>query len=244
MKNRLFVNNKDCNYSLNRKEYLKSKTRIGYRWDLFAHPELFESWQGPEDHFDSYRDWVFSHNAGDFRAILEKHLHAGKEILAKLDPNEELAKEIIADEKFVLSIINGNFGKVRPLNCIESIVFREFLKSNNNLKSKKEFVSNIFQKDGKIVVLAEWPLGPDNDSDFTGATESEKLKNERFKLLAEGWQFWAHYHNHPFNFDNKWGDIGGGLAPSNQDLATYLSLKPIYGVITNGIETIHIETAF
>lgn len=232
-----------CDLNLNKKEYLRSKSKVGYRWELTHSPELFLPWQTQDMEYGAYYEWISSHNPGDFRAILQTHINAGRKILERLDPREELAKSILEDEKLVLSIIQGFHGKVNSMNCMESIVFREFLKSNKQPQSKKEFTANIFQEGKKIIILAEWDTEED-DSGFIGAVESSQLKSERSKLIAKGWHLFAHYHNHPFNFENRWGDIGGGLAPSDADLATYKSLKPTIALITNGIDTIRFEENF
>jgi hypothetical protein len=75
---------------------------------------------------------------------------------------------------------------------------------------------------------------------------------------TNGWEVVAHLHNHPFMFDRKVGDrmwtieatkddIGGGLAPSINDVHFYReSLLPL-GLrgawVTNGFDTLHLTAA-
>ncbi len=230
-----------CDYRAIKKIYLKSSSKIGYRWEISDTPELYQPWQSEDPIYANYRNWVLSQHPGDFRSILQKHIEAGRKILSTIDPQSDLARRIIADEKLVLSIINGFEGKVTSMNCLESIVFREFLQANKNVKSKNEFLALGVQKGSQIVIMGEWEVLKDSENGFSGTSESEELKSQRAKLLSEDWHLTAHYHNHPFNFENEWGDIGGGLAPSDTDLASYRKLDPRLALITNGIETIRFD---
>jgi len=230
-----------CSLPVNKQIHFKSSTKIGYRWNLSHNTDWYLAWNGNDPLYQKYNHWVESHAPGDYRAILQKHIEAGRRILQKLNPDDPFAQEIRESEKQVLKIINGENGSVHPINCIESLVFREFLKSQQNITSKREFSAHIFQNGEQIQILGEWLTTAENPNDFSGYSESTELVTARTQLLQKGWTLLSHFHNHPFSFDNPWGDIGGGLAPSNADIKSDADQKISFSLITNGIETIRFE---
>lgn len=231
----------ECSLGFNKQEYLRSSTKIGFRWIMKSSSDLYLSWNGEDPLYQKYKEWVLSRAPGDYRAILQTHIEAGRRILQRLKPNDPFAQEIIESEKQVLNIINKVEGSVHPLNCMESLVFREFLKYQSSIASTREFLVNIFQRGEQIQILGEWQITPADSTDFIGAGSSKELASVRAQLLSQGWSLLADFHNHPFSFDNEWGDIGGGLAPSSTDLQSYRRLKPSSALITNGIETIRFD---
>jgi hypothetical protein len=73
---------------------------------------------------------------------------------------------------------------------------------------------------------------------YTGAGESAFARSLVRKRTRSGWKWRVNFHNHPFDFQNSYGDLGGVLVPSEADIANYQTSRPPEAWITNGLNTV------
>jgi len=132
-------------------------------------------------------------------------------------------------------ILNGSIGSIRDISVLEAFLMTEHLSLNGR---KGEFAALILRaKDGAQKIY--FTSGSEASASFSKKVY-EKLAND----LSEGYIFYGHLHNHPFNFDNPHGDIAGTTVPSPWDRKIYNDFKIVYGLknafVTNGFSTIAI----
>lgn len=125
------------------------------------------------------------------------------------------------------------------MNCLEGLVFNEFLKVVDLRHKPEEFFSSWMIKGPEIQVIADF-YGDSGNLRGGGASESTAASIYRNRLLREDWILYASYHNHPFSFDNSYGNVGGNLAPSEADISLYRERRPLYALIANGIDTVEL----
>lgn len=132
-------------------------------------------------------------------------------------------------------ILKGDIGTVRDINILEAFLMTEHLTLNGR---KGEFGALILKaKDSSMKIY------------FSSNTEATAIFSDTIyasleKDLSNGYTLYGHLHNHPFNFENPYGDIAGTTVPSAPDRSVYKDFKIKYGLknayVTNGFSTIAI----
>lgn len=145
----------------------------------------------------------------------------------------------LADREKLRLVLSRNAGRVEPMSCLEALLFSEH-QARFPVQGYTEFLAVVLAKGGRLRVYLL------SSGETQGA--APHLSHVRAELDADrarGWTLELHLHNHPFNFENESGDIGGSLAPSGEarwgDIGTLLSLMREQGLregaITNGFDT-------
>lgn len=132
-------------------------------------------------------------------------------------------------------ILNRDIGTIRDISVLEAFLMTEHLSLNG---SKGEFGAFILKaKDSALKIYFVSNSEP-------SASFSKSIYTSLEKDLNEGYTLYAHLHNHPFNFNNPYGDIAGTTVPSPPDRNIYNDFKTKYGLknafLTNGFSTIAI----
>lgn len=187
---------------------------------------------------ETYRAWVRSHPLTDDRALLQNSIDVRRRALAQLPADAPFRLTLLADIRQLTRILSGEIGRIAPPSCLQDVAFREFLDVVDLTVHPQEFGAYVFTREGQTRMVGDFDLVTE---DGGGAPLSRTLGAETERLLREGWILEAHLHNHPFVFDNPYGDVGGTPAPSGPDVATYRSIAPRRAWITNGIDVIEIE---
>ncbi len=131
-------------------------------------------------------------------------------------------------------IIDQKVGSIRSINCLESFLYDSHLK---RFSRSSEFQVFSYTRSGhdKIRLLV---TSQDDSSSVSSGRRILKLREDYLKI---GWKLNFHLHNHPFAFDNPYGDVAGTVIPSEPDSATYRTLKKEEGLkealLTNGFST-------
>lgn len=206
-------------------------------WTLKDSPvlssEIFYSNDRSLEHFAG---WVESHT----KLSVWENLLVGLSIVKKAEKSFRPQEPIVKDLRrmaYNYQAIHDGVGKVRRLNCLESLLFKEFAKVVDLTKDRSEFSALLFKKEGKVKLF-----GTFLNSSFSGSSDSEAVKRESARLTESGWQLVAHIHNHPFRLDGS-EEIAGHLSASQVDLHLYRRLKPQKALITNGMETIEFSAS-
>ncbi|MBX3039640.1 MAG: hypothetical protein KF789_02890 [Bdellovibrionaceae bacterium] len=186
----------------------------------------------------SHIQWVRQRTSWSSRENLRNGIRIRQKTVNQLPRLDVFRLSLERDIRNLSKVINGSIGRIRPLRCIEGLAFREYLRIADLRSHPQEFQAIFMEKDGVIAMLGDFYRK--KPSDIVGTMPSAATLKYKAQLEQKGWVFHAHLHNHPFDFTNTYGDIGGSLAPSDPDLEIYLSQKPRYALITNGIETIEI----
>ncbi len=137
------------------------------------------------------------------------------------------------------ALIDGSIGEVTSVICLHSIFFDLQNQDFPLWDAPTELGASVLRQeiDGEVHIRAyiqtqDAMLGVPNSS-YLDATSDD---------LAEGWEFFAHFHSHPYAPDNQFGDIAGTVIPSDPDIGTYHSLYATYDLqeawISNGIHSL------
>lgn len=229
-----------CNFDFYKKILFSSERGYSAEWTIRDEPSLYRyfSWH-LDPLYNAYVEYIRSKTDWSSREVLLNHLRVVKNAVRVHNNDSNFVKTLNQDINRTQLILDGVYGVIRKMRCLESIPMREYLKVNDLQKYPQEFVAIVFKKTNRIKILADlYFLDPDS---AIGASMSRTLKQESKRLQEFGWEQIIHLHNHPFNFSNSVGDIGGGLAPSKSDLHFYASQKIPFALITNGLDTLIIE---
>lgn len=137
-------------------------------------------------------------------------------------------------------IINQEIGKVRSINCLESFLYDSHLK---RFKRASEFQAFAYSKKGsdKVRILVT------SQNSLSSVSSGSRVLSLRASYPKKGWLLNSHLHNHPFSFDNPYGDVAGTIIPSEPDASTYRALRREEGLkqalLTNGISTFVLKGA-
>ncbi|MGZ3652875.1 MAG: S8 family serine peptidase [Bdellovibrionota bacterium] len=226
-----------CSFDKEKEIIVKAKTGYSATWTISASPALLAPYASQDKNLQDYRTWFTSKTPWTAQDILQNNVRMIREALEGIKPGDSFLVQGQRDIRNVERIIRGEIGKIRPMNCLESIPFREFLKAVDLRKHPVEMSSVTLKKGDQLKVLGDFYYEPGSDADGAVGTESSAatIALQR-KLMKEGWALYTHLHNHPFDFRNE--DIGGEVAPSNPDIDTYRHEHPESAVITNGRDTI------
>lgn len=137
-------------------------------------------------------------------------------------------------------VIEQRVGRIRDISCLEAFLFDSHL---SQFRSQSEFLALIFtHKDSRRVRAL---VSSQNRKD--GVSFEERMVQAKASLYSQGWSLEIHLHNHPFSFDNPYGDIAGTVLPSQPDLASYRQLRRNEGLksarITNGFSTLELRAS-
>lgn len=129
-------------------------------------------------------------------------------------------------------MLNGQIGTLTMTDCLDQLLIDHQF-SLVSFSRPSEFVSLIFVKDNKLKIL-----GGSRTNEGFGFDVAISL-SEIEKLKLAGWDYYASYHSHPFEFDQlPSGDIGGTVAASLGDekyFAAHFNLAGMKNMrITNG----------
>lgn len=187
----------------------------------------------------SHVNWIRSRTPWTALENLSNGITVRRHALSFLSPGDPFRASLEADIRNVRKIVEGRIGVIRPVRCPEGLAMREFLKTADLRSHPQEFMAIVLEKNGVLKMLGDFYRRPAGS--VVGVATSPAVLAETKRWLKIGWRYYAHLHNHPFNFDNDYGDIGGALAPSDADIATYRLQKPERALITNGLEVIEIK---
>lgn len=139
-------------------------------------------------------------------------------------------------------IENREAGRIGPSRCVDIMLMSEHLKFHPLNVPGSEFSAHIFRKGSRLKIYAAFI-----EEASMGAPPVEISPAARQTLDKEAWSFVAFLHNHPFSFDNPYGDISGTVIPSEPDLRTFRLLFQTEALqlawITNGIHSARYNAA-
>lgn len=179
----------------------------------------------------AYRDWAKGRTDTDGRALLRRQLELYRRIGVK-DGALKL-EEVLA----------GRSGRLERMNCLETLFFAEHEARFPVEATQTEFLAVVLQRGAEVkAYLISRKGDPGVGPGLRGVEPLLKAD------LAAGWTMTASLHNHPFMFDNAYGDIGGVLVPSGDgkggDLSAFRRFTRDYGMreawITNGFESLRL----
>ncbi|HRO66967.1 MAG TPA: hypothetical protein PL182_05335 [Pseudobdellovibrionaceae bacterium] len=183
--------------------------------------------------------WVLGNTNWSARENILNGIRIRQDAIRNLPTTDPFRRSLERDIRNLSKVRRADVGRIRHIRCLEGIAFREFLKVADLRSHPQEFQAVFMEKQGRIVMIGDFYRK--SRRDVVGTSASKTADRERARLLREGWTYYAHLHNHPFDFKNAYGDVGGTLVPSDADIALYLSERPRYAWITNGLETIEIS---
>lgn len=201
-----------------------AKDPVLFVWDTDYGPDWFKPYPGTDAAYKDFSGWVRAHIDPDARALL-KH-------------NRKIFKKKGWSTKKYDLILNGQVGRIRPMNRFEAELFLLQL----DLFGKPytgEILAYVLRKGDKLRVYgyatALQTIRPHRLSD--------KLETD----LADKWEFYANLHNHPFMFSDKNSSTGelvlsgdDGDVPFGLAQVENLGLQRVW--LTNGFDTIEIST--
>lgn len=223
-----------CDFSSGRVVLAQSKNELTVRWDLPKSAALEAPFIPAGKAESDYVTWVKDHHPPSPEAALRKSIELRESFLREhgdIAGAESFKREI----SNVRKILAGT-GRLRAMSCLESLPFREQLGFADLRGRAFEFMASVYEKDGRYRLVANF-----NRQSNGGAGPSKAATKEGQTLTKAGWSLAIHLHNHPFSFENPYGDFGGTLVPSLPDVAMYQYLRPRVALITNGLQTIELR---
>lgn len=220
--------------SLNRAEFREVPSPNYQVWEFKDSSFLWDDISTPETAFSNYQQTISNLiQPLDALLIIQKQYP-----LFMQDP-----KPSMKAEAFNASLVlNGGAGTIRKISCLESLMIQEQTALFPLADYPYEFLAAIFKKYVNGVARVKIIL-------HLGVSPFQKPVQDDIKvLLAEGWSFWAHIHNHPFYLEKYPDQIFQGLmTPSLSDVQLYRSWASEFGqqnaLITNGFHTIQIPAS-
>jgi hypothetical protein len=180
-----------------------------------------------------YERWVRANTRLDAKGLIENNIQVGRRLKKHLSPQDPFRKTIERNERNGRLVSSGAVGRIRPISCLESQPFRRLMAWMDLRTKPVEFLSTILTRGNELILIADF-----YPNDYSGAQESRAARHAKASLRRRGWGREVNLHNHPFNFANEYGDVGGALAPSSADVEMYQSSRPSEAWITNGIDTV------
>ncbi|WP_141735156.1 hypothetical protein [Oligoflexus tunisiensis] len=198
-----------------------------YVWDLDA----AATWLGEETapipaNVQEYRDYANGQADTDPFVLLARQ----REIFEKVyGPQSGVVQSFRLIEKGEVGRIGGNI-------CVESMLMGEHLKYHPLNVPGSEFSAHIYRKGTRLKVFAAF-----FEQSSMAAPQVIIKAAAAHELQQNGWNLVAFLHNHPFAFDNPYGDIAGTVIPSEPDLMTFRELFQSRGLgaawVTNGLHS-------
>jgi hypothetical protein len=198
-----------------------------YVWDLNEASAWLQSESAPlPKTLQDYRDYANAQTDTDPFVLLARQRAVFEKAYGPLD----------GSVKAFRLIENREAGRIGSSTCIELMLMAEHLKFHHLNVPGSEFSAHIFRKGSRLKVHAAFI-----EEESMGAPAVDIRPAVRQNLQKDAWDFVAFLHNHPFSFDNPYGDISGTVIPSEPDLMTFRTLFQTEGLqlawITNGIHS-------
>jgi hypothetical protein len=208
----------------------KSDAAVHYLFFDVDEKTLLSTEQPQDPTFLDYQRWVRSKTEIDPFALLQRQRQIFAKAYGAGSPTVTLFDKILDHE----------VGVVAPANCLSSLLLAVHNAKYPLRQQPTEFTAYIFKKSPRVKVILALAAEP-----WMGGPPMTGIEAESRELVAQGWQFEAALHNHPFDFDNPYGDIAGTLIPSGPDIQFHLNLQDSMGLregwITNGFHTIRLS---
>lgn len=231
----------DCPLPDNKIILEESENSLTIEWALYNDAKLWLAHMPQEQNYKEYLNWVFSHTKMTSTDSLKHTILIGEKIIEQI-PDPNFKASIQKSNEIIRKIINGEIGKLHRLNCIESIPFREYVRMPQRYFFISEFYTLILKRENEIKIISRF-LNPKQISTDLGIAPNKALIDELNILLSKNWKISHHLHNHPYFFDNPYGDFGGNLVPSKPDIN--ISVEGNFPIpeflITNGIDSISLK---
>ena len=202
-------------------------------WTIADSPDLFVPAPANVPGLARYRAWARARADVDPRALLRRQ--------------EKLYRRLgVRDADKIHRVLDGEIGRIESINCLEALLFTEHEARYPVEAGATEFLAFILRKDGRLKAYL-LSHGDTNGVSPSGELVRGRLREDR----AQGWILLANLHNHPFQFDNPSGDIGGTTVPSGDssygDVSVFQSGVSEYDMrgawITNGFDTVRFDAA-
>ena len=184
---------------------------------------------------NNYQNWVSSRTNLRGAELLKNYNKIISSEIKKMETRNEQADFVESLKRNVRAtgqIISGEVGKIRPINCVEALLFENLL--GFSPQASQEFRGLVLKSSSDMIRIY---FSFDRAGLDGGIATSEVFNKKIQSDLLQGWKIHLDLHNHPFSFENPYGDIGGNIAPSGADEKTYLFEKPEKAVITNGVDS-------
>ena len=155
-----------------------------------------------------------------------------------------------ADAANMRAVLGGT-GTLEPASCLDVLLWREQARRFPMLEHATEFGAFILRRAGVVRI---YHSGADRVGQKLRSEVTDRVRAD----VAQGFEFVAHLHNHPFLFDRQpgdrlWttpetvGDVAGAVAPSTNDVRVYQQyaseLRLQQAWVTNGLDTLRIRAA-
>lgn len=228
----------DCPLPKSKKILEESTDSLTVEWTLDNDTTLWTAHKPLEQNYKDYLNWVFSHTSMTSIDSLKSTILIREKVIEEM-PDSNFKITLQKSNVILRKIVNGKIGELRRLSCIESIPFREYVRVPQRYFFMAEFIALMLMKEDQIKILTQFP-NPKKLSNG-GAVISKAMNDELNILLANNWRISHQLHNHPYFFDNPYGDFGGNLAPSNPDIKSSYEENIPEVLITNGIDSISLK---
>lgn len=175
----------------------------------------------------------------DARVTIGSHLEKNRldaQDRADVDPIQLLKRQLklfdrtSAAYSAVEHFINGDFGRIARIGCVEAAMLDLHLQTH---APSTEFAAVIVSKGSR------WALHAMTFGELAGVSQSRAFNDWIDELILEGWQVEIHLHNHPFIFFGD--DLAGTIMASQADANVLKELRLRWGLksawITNGFHT-------
>jgi len=227
-----------CNIVKDKKVIFENKLGRTVEWTINKSDEAYSPAVLNEPSYTNYVNWARSNTEKSAREIISYFLNVITKAAEDLRKDDQFLESLNQSIFNVTQVLEGHIGQIHPINCLESVPFLEFLEIVDLRKKPSEFYVTVLKKNNELKIIGDFYK---SEIDHIGTSESDAAKTHRYSLIKQAWYFEAIYHNHPFNFDKKYDDLGGVIVPSNPDLRLYLEQAPRTAIISNGIESFVVE---
>jgi hypothetical protein len=234
--NNAFAQEEACKFEAPPQKVLfDTRKSQGKIWVIHNSETLFKEISVQDEALDRYRNWVVAQTNTDPYFLLERQ----REIYARVFGLQKFPDYDL--------IIENKIGKIRNMNCLESLLLAEHTRKFPLEKYSNEFTATILERDGflKIYFIS------DIVDKHGGGPSMKPIQKAIYSDLSQGWKAKIDLHNHPFFFKNPTGDIAGTTIPSGNaksgDVLVFMESIRKMGLesatITNGFSTIELDAA-
>jgi hypothetical protein len=170
-------------------------------------------------------------NLNSFKSFIERRTFTDPYALIK--KQYEFYKKFPDERARFEKVLQKRVGQIRANTCLEEFLMDAHL---SQYPKETEFQAYVFTHPKKLSVKV---IVNSSNGKFVGS--DGRADRAQQKARKEGWKMSAHIHNHPFFFDNAYGDIAGTIIPSHTDVLTYRKQRQNFGlrqsVVTNGFDS-------
>jgi len=195
-------------------------------WNEEFKDEFFEPYEEENESYDDYLDWLETQTDTDPFFLIRRQRDFWHEHNLNT-PNHDM-------------ILDGNLGLIRPINCLEALLFLEHDYHYPLDEKPSEFFAYILSDEIENKLRIYFI----SDESYIG--HSKPFSEEVSEDLENGWIYLAGLHNHPIDNRVGSGDWMGPLVPSDGDRNIFRLHKAEMAIqnawITNGIDTIEITS--